>query len=124
LSVVGAVSRTMLQHCIQVVPIAVVLVVLARRPRWGAYGALPIFAIWIFIVVLIWLYLLGVARVVTGVFSPTEIVCTTLMAAFSAVGLVSSISLGRPFQPVQLLTLVLFVALQVAALWVSFGVSA
>lgn len=51
---VGAVSTTMLRHCIQVAPIAVVMVVLTLRPRWGAYGALPIFVIWIVIVVLIW----------------------------------------------------------------------
>ena len=123
LFLVGAVSATVLRHCIQVAPIALALVVLVLRPRWGAYGALPIFAIWIVIVVLIWLHLLGLSRVITGTFAVAEIACTIAMAAFSIVGAVRSISLSRPFHPVQLITLAVFLALQVAALHVSFRVA-
>jgi hypothetical protein len=83
---VGVSGGTLLRHAIQIVPIAVALAVVTRRPRWAAYGALPIFAIWILISVLIWLYLLGVARVITGTFSPTEIICTIFMVGFSSIG--------------------------------------
>src|SRR5262245_58236464 len=123
LLVVGAVSATVLRHCIQVAPIAVALVVLRLRPRWGAYSALPIFTLWTLIAVLIWLYLLGVSRVITGTFGAAEIACTIAMAAFSIVGAVRSISLGRPFHPAQLIAFAVFLALQVAALQVSFRVA-
>jgi hypothetical protein len=56
-------------------------------------------------------------------FVATEIACTIAMAAFSIVGAVRSISLIRPFHPVQLITLAVFLALQVAALQVSFRVA-
>ena len=120
LIVVGVSSGTLVRHTIQIVPIAVALAVVTRRPRWAAYGALPIFAIWILISVLIWLYLLGLARVITGTFPPAEIISTLFMAGFSAIGARASFSLGRPFHPVQLVTIFGFVALQVGALTLSF----
>ena len=43
------------------------------------------------------------------------------MAAFSIVGIVRSVSLGRPLRlPWRVLAFVLFAALQVAVMWISF----
>ena len=120
LTVVGLASGTVLRHGVQIIPMLVALGVSTRRPTWGAYAAVPIFALWIFIVVLIWAYLLGLAKVITGQFEPVEIICTIFMGGFSAVGIVKAISLGRPFQARLLGLFVVFAALQVVALQVSF----
>jgi hypothetical protein len=120
LTVVGLASGTVLRHAIQITPALAALAVMTRRPSWGAYAAIPIFALWIFIVALIWAFLLGLAKVVTGQFSAVEIICTVFMAGFSAVGIVKAISLGRPFRPLMLMAFVAFAALQVFALQISF----
>ena len=121
LLLVGIVSGTVLRHIVQIVPIMVALGVLARRPDWGAYAALPIFGIWTFIVVLIWLFLLGLSRIANGHYTPVEVMSTFVMAACSIVGVVACLQLGRPLRAVgRLSTFLLFAGIQVAAMWVSF----
>lgn len=121
LLLVGVVSGTLVRHIVQILPIVVVLGLLARRPDWGAYAALPIFLSWSFIVVLIWLFLLGLSRIANGHYTPVEVVSTFLMVGFSVVGVARSIPLGRPLPAVwRVLAFALFAALQFAAMWVSF----
>ncbi len=118
---VGLVSGTFLRHVVQILPIVLVLAILKGRPVWGAYAALPIFIFWIGIVILIWLFLLGLSRIANGHYTPVEIALTVVMAACSVAGVVKTVSLGRSLSPVGRLTaFVLFAALQVAAMWVSF----
>ena len=45
--------------------------------------------IWALLMLLIWLYLLGIATFFSGSFSPIEIALTILIGAFSVVGIVS-----------------------------------
>jgi hypothetical protein len=66
---VGAIGGTPLRHFVQVVPGAAVLGLAARRTRWAADAAAPIFAVWFVLMAWIWLYLLGLSRVITGTFS-------------------------------------------------------
>jgi hypothetical protein len=121
LLLVGVVSGTVLRHIVQIVPIMVALGVLARRPDWGAYAALPIVGFWTFIVVLIWLFLLDLSRIANGHYTPIEVVSTFVMAACSIVGVVSGIQLGRPLRAVgRLYTFLLFAVMQFSAMWVSF----
>ena len=121
LLVVGVVSGTVLRHVVQVVPIIVAEVVLTRRPAWGAYPAIPIFLFWIFIVTLIWLFLLGLSRIASGHYTVIEILSTVFIAGFSIAGVVRSLPLGKPLRPIErMLAFILFGALQVAAMWVSF----
>lgn len=121
LLLVGVVSGTVLRHVVQVMPIMVVLAVLRRRPDWGAYAALPIFLFWTFIVVLIWLFLLGLSRIANGHYTAIEVVSTFVMMALSVVGVVKCVQLGRPLRAVGRGSLFLmFAAMQVAAVWVSF----
>ena len=89
LLVVGVVSSTLLRHVVQVVPILLVLVARFWRQQLTAYCALPIFMIWALLMLLIWLYLLGIATFFSGSFSPIEIALTILIGAFSVVGIVS-----------------------------------
>jgi hypothetical protein len=98
LLLVGLVSGTVLRHIVQIVPIMVVLAVVRRRPDWGAYAAIPIFVFWIFIVVLIWLFLLGLSRIANGHYTPIEVLSTFLMMACSIVGVVKSVSWEELYQ--------------------------
>jgi len=121
LLLVGAVSGTILRHIVQIVPIIVALGVLARRPDWGAYAALPIFGLWTLIPVLIWLFLLGLSRIANGHYTPIEVVSTVVMAACSIVGVVKCIQLGRSLRAAgRLFAFVLFAVMQFAAMWISF----
>jgi hypothetical protein len=121
LLLVGVVSGTLLRHVVQILPIAVAFVVVRRRPAWGAYAALPIFLFWILVVVLIWLFLLGLSRIASGHYTVIEIVSTFVMAACSVAGSVKCVALGRSLPAgSRVAAFLLFAALQVAAMWVSF----
>ena len=121
LMLVGVVSGTVLRHIVQIVPIVVVLAVLRRRPEWGAYAAIPIFVFWTFIVILIWLFLLGQSRIANGHYTPIEVISTFLMMACSLVGAVKCVQSGRALPAAgRALAFLLFAGLQVAAMWVSF----
>lgn len=121
LLLVGFVSGTVVRHVIQIIPIGLAVGVLSRRPVWGAYAALPIFLFWTFIVVMIWLFLLGLSGVANGRYTPIEIVSTFVMAGCSAVGAMKSVALGRPLSMSgRAFIVLLFATAQVAAMWVSF----
>jgi hypothetical protein len=121
LLLVGVVSGTLLRHVVQILPILVVLIIMRRRPDWAAYAAMPILILWLAIMVLIWLFLLGLSRIANGHYTLIEIVLTFVMAACSMVGLVKSFAVGRSTPIRERVTaFVLFAVMQVAAMWVSF----
>jgi hypothetical protein len=94
LYVVGWVSNTELRHFVQTLPLwlGVGLGLLhARTVRWVV---MPLFLFWLIIMVLIWLYLLGWSRLISGHFSPIEIAMTLVIGIASLVGLVRRIQ-GR-----------------------------
>ena len=96
LLLVGVVSGTLLRHVVQVTPIVIAAALVVRRPEWGAYASFPIFLFWLFIVVLIWLFLLGLSRIASGRYTPIEVVSTFLLAAFTIVGLTRVASVPAP----------------------------
>jgi hypothetical protein len=121
LLVVGVVSGTLLRHVVQILPMIIALIVVQRRPGFGAYAALPIFILWVLIPVLIWLFLLGLSKIANGHYTIIEIVMTVVMAACSIVGVVKSIPLGRSASiGGRAAAFVLFAALQVGAMFISF----
>jgi len=121
LLLVGVVSGTLLRHVVQIVPILLALIVLERRPQWGAYAAIPIFCCWTLIVVLIWLFLLGMSRIANGHYTPIEVASTFVMIGCSIVGIMKSVQLGRSLPVLaRVLVFLLFAALQFLAMWVSF----
>lgn len=118
---VGIVSATVLRHIVQIIPIALALGVIRKRPAIGGYAALPIFAFWTFAVVMIWLFLLGLAGLASGRYSPTEVAATVVMAGCSLFGGMNAIQLGRSLRPMRkILVFVLFLVLQLLVMWVSF----
>jgi hypothetical protein len=121
LFLVGIVSGTLIRHVIQILPVVLALIVVKRQSAWGVYAALPIFIFWIFIMMLIWLFLLGIARIVTGHFTIVEIILTILIGLSGIWGIVTVIRYRPNAQFVRgVLVFVLFTVLQIIAMWISF----
>ena len=121
LLVVGVVSDTILRHIIQIIPILFALGLIWQRPSAGSYMALPIFGFWLFIVVIIWLYLLGVSDLAEGTYSNPEVALSVIIAATSAWGILRSIQTGQPLTWRYRTTLAIIgLASQVAFIAVSF----
>jgi hypothetical protein len=117
LFVVGIASGTELRHTVQTSPLWLPVILGARRSRFAGSLALPMFVFWLGIMVLIWLYLLGWARVVSGQFSATEIAMTIVVGAACLPGIIFAargwrLATGAPL-------FVVGAALQVAAFWLS-----
>ena len=91
LLLVGIVSGIFISHVVQVVPALVALMAVAKRIAMGPFAATPIFAWWLLIMVLIWLYVAGVSMLFTGSFSVAEITLTVFIGLFCGLGLSSSV---------------------------------
>ncbi|MDE0265369.1 MAG: hypothetical protein OXJ37_23410 [Bryobacterales bacterium] len=121
LLIVGVVSGTFIRHVVQIVPVAVALVAVRERRAWGSHAALPIFAWWLFMMVLVWLYLAGVPMFFDGDFTLTEIALTGLIALFSVLGLFACMRAESATSAQnRLLAVAGFGAFQFAMMWVSF----
>jgi hypothetical protein len=121
LIVVGVVSDGIVRHIIQTGPVLVASFLVLRGAASAAWGAVAAFLVWLFIIACIWLFLLGIARVVTGHFSPTEIAMTVVAAIAAMIGIVAALRARRETTLINgLCFFVLFAVLQIAALWLSF----
>jgi hypothetical protein len=117
---VGVESGTPIRHVVQVSAAALALLLAGLRSPIGRAAALPVLTVWLGVMVAIWLHLLGIASVVRGRFTTTEIALTIAIAAACALGLVGGprptggVSTGR-----RLAVGVAFAAAQMLALWAS-----
>jgi len=120
LMLVGVVSQTVLRHAIQVVPGVIVLGLALARHRCARFAAIAVFLFWLFIMALIWLYLLGIARVISGQFTRAEVALTLVIGLGSAVGLVAASRVrDSSHWPGRLATFSLAAALQIGAMCLS-----
>jgi hypothetical protein len=120
LIVVGFVSHTLTRHLVQIAPMVLALGLLVRRSAFGAAAAAPLFAFWLLIMAAIWLFLLGLARILTGTFSFVEVVLTVIIGAASVMGLASAYrEQTRLSFALRLVTVCVFAVLQYAAMWAS-----
>src|SRR5262245_52885072 len=87
LLLVGLVSGTILRHAVQVLPALAATVVVVRQPVWSRFAAMAVFAFWLLIMLLIWLYLLGLANVISGRFAPVEVALTVVIGLACVAGL-------------------------------------
>src|ERR1700736_4637641 len=100
LYVVGAVSHGSLRHEVQTLPLWIPIVLGFRDRGLAKWFALPCLIFWLAIVVFIWLFLLGWARIVSGHFSPTEILMTLVIGAACLFGIVTSFRWRTRLRPV------------------------
>lgn len=117
---VGIVSNTVVRHLFQIAPLLLALALVIRGARAGVAAAAPLFAFWLLAMGAVWLLLLGIARIVSGRFTPTEIALTLIIGGASLAGLVTTSRKGTA-APAETRTVavLLFGALQYAALWLS-----
>ncbi|MDP8982952.1 MAG: hypothetical protein M3O35_20435 [Acidobacteriota bacterium] len=99
LYVVGAVSHGSLRHEVQTLPLWIPIVLGFRNRPLAKWFALPCLIFWLGIVIGIWLFLLGWARIVTGHFSPTEILMTLIIGAACLFGIVTSLRWRTKLRP-------------------------
>jgi hypothetical protein len=116
LYVVGAVSHGSLRHEVQTLPLWFPIVLGFRHRELAKWSALPCLVFWLAIVILIWLFLLGWARIVTGHYSPVERTMTLVIGAACLFGIRTSLGWKTSVHPLQALgTVGLFAALQLLA---------
>lgn len=119
LLLVGFVSGTLIRHLIQTTPAVLALLLVIRQVQWAEYAALSVLVFWFLLVIAIWLFLLGIASIVSGTFAPVEIVLTLTIGACSLWGIVGVLRARRAGIVGGVTAFVLFAALQIGALWVS-----
>ncbi len=120
LYVVGAVSNGSLRHEVQTLPLWFPIVTGFQQREIAKWAALPCLIFWLVIMIFIWLFLLGWARMVTGHFSPTEIAMTLTIGGACLIGLAASVRWRTTVQPLTALGVsALFGALQVLAMRLS-----
>lgn len=118
LYVVGAVSHGSLRHEVQTLPLWVPIVAGFNRRDFARWSALPCFLFWLPVMILIWLFLLGWSRIISGHFSAVEIAMTLIIGAASAVGAVQCLWQARWSWSGGAL-IVLFAILQILAFRIS-----
>jgi hypothetical protein len=120
LVVVGAVSHGIIRHIVQTSPLWIAIVLGIRHSGWTKWAALPCFVFWLLVMIAIWLFLLGWARIISGTFSSTEIAMTIIVGLASLAGILRAARI-RSRVPTWRATAVflLIAALQIAALRVS-----
>lgn len=122
LYVVGAVSIPpgSLRHEVQTLPLWIPIVAGFRGREIAKWAVLPCLLFWLTIMVFIWLFLLGWARVVTGRFFPTEVAMTTVVGLASVIGLGTCLRWRtRTPLPAAVMTVAAMTALQFLAFRVS-----
>jgi hypothetical protein len=117
---VGLVSHGVLRHIVQTLPLWFSVIFGFRRSHTAGWLALPSFIFWFVLMVIIWLYLLGIARIITGTFSPIEIAMTIIVAAASLIGTAVFFRIRSLLSPLRAATLFLVMA---SFQWVCFRVS-
>jgi hypothetical protein len=116
---IGFVSNTPLRHAVQVIPIIAALALALRRSPGAPDAALPIYLFWLPIMVAIWLFLLGVSSILKGHFTPAEIALTIVIAAGCVWGIADSVRKSASHWTARSAVFILFLALQLAAMWLS-----
>lgn len=121
LYIVGAVSDGVLRHAVQTLPLWFPIVMGLRRREIAKYASLPCFMVWLALMTFIWLFLLGWAKVITGHFTPIEVILTLVIGAASTVGLLAGFGWRTSVSWRKALsTAAIFAALQLAVLRISF----
>ena len=96
---VGLVSRTIVRHIVQAIPPVIALILVAGHSRLAPSAAAPILTFWLGVMINIWLFILGIARIFSGTFSGVEIALTIVIAIASGLGILSIVRWGTRLAP-------------------------
>ncbi len=121
LYVVGIVSHGVVRHIVQTLPLWFPILLGLRRREIAKWASLPCFIIWLALMILIWLFLLGVANVISGHFTPLEVILTLVVGIASLAGLVAGFRWRTSFSWGKALFIAaIFAVLHLVALRISF----
>ena len=84
---VGLATGLVIRHVVQTAPLWIGLALGIRSSRAVGWFTAPIFAFWMVLMTLIWLYLAGWSTLISGHFSPVETAMTLAVGAACAIGL-------------------------------------
>ena len=88
---VGLVSSGVLRHLVQTAPLWLTVYFGLRRSTEAKWSALPAYVFWLLIVIAIWLFLLGWAKILTGHFTVIEILMTIVVGFACVFGIIQSL---------------------------------
>lgn len=93
---VGVPDHLVLRHIVQTLPLWAAVLLGFRRSAATAWIALPFFLFWFVLMTFIWVFLLGIARIVTGTFTPLETAMTIVvgLACLAGIALFARIKSG------------------------------
>jgi hypothetical protein len=118
--IVGVASGEIVRHLIQTLPIWLGVILGFRNSGWVKSAVLPFFIFWLGIMALIWLYLLGVSRIITGHYSSTEIAMTIVVGLAALLGITVCVQMKTRIKPIQAVAVFVLTSLaQYAAMYVS-----
>ncbi len=118
---VGLASNLVVRHIVQTLPLWFGVVFGFRRSQAAGWIALPFFLCWLALMAIIWLYLLGIARIITGHFSAVEIAMTIIVGAACLTGIVVFAGFKSLLSPAKAATaFVVMAVLQLVCLRISF----
>lgn len=118
---VGLAANLVLRHVVQTIPLWLGVILGFRRSPAAGWVALAPFLVWLVLMVLIWSYLLGISHVLSGHFSPIEIVMTVIVGIAALAGIGSFFRFRSSLSPLTAgFLFVLMTVFQVVCLRVSF----
>jgi hypothetical protein len=82
----GLATSLVLRHVVQTLLPWIAIALGMRGARPAGWIGLPLFLFWLTLMLFIWLYLLGIARIISGHFSPIEIAMTIIVGVASVTG--------------------------------------
>jgi hypothetical protein len=117
---VGLATGLVIRHVVQTAPLWIGLALGIGGSRAVGWFTAPIFAFWMVLMVLIWLYLAGWSTLISGHFSAFETAMTLVVGAACAIGLWLDV---RSFVGVQATTAAGLFAIAAAAQGLCFRLS-
>jgi hypothetical protein len=110
-----------LRHEVQTLPLWAPIVLGFRGHKMAKWSGLACLTVWLLLMLMIWSFLAGWTHLLSGHFSPVEIVLTIVVGTACVCGIAMSIrwrtAMGRP---AAFGAVVLFVGLQLLAVRLSF----
>ena len=117
---VGVPGGLVLRHIVQTLPFWAVVWLGFRHSRLTGWVGLPLFLFWFAAMALIWLYLFGIAHVLSGHFSGVEKAMTLIVGIASLVAIGFFVLTRTALSAAKAITL--FIALA-AIQWICFRIS-
>jgi hypothetical protein len=108
---VGLPNHMVVRHVIQTAPLWAAVILGLRRSHASGLVGLPVFLFWLALMALIWLYLLGIVKVVSGTFSVWEITMTAVVGAACVVGIWAFVPLRSSRPPAKAILVFFAVAI-------------